>query len=148
MAERPSVENIRELYRLLLQRNALENAGFGGIPLEHLMIRKSQRSPSLRLRFGRSGPHYLNFRDRTFARYRRKDAMKTRISLRQIRKTVALIYELCAFEAHAKSSKSSKLMRCEELDTPHDVSPKIKTLLAPGHPFFVFDRFYDTMSER
>ena len=49
-------ENILpELYRLWVQRKALENAGYG-IPLEHLMIRKSQRSPSLRLRFGRSGP--------------------------------------------------------------------------------------------
>lgn len=38
-----------------MQRKALENAGYG-IPIEHLMIRKSQRSPSLRLRFGRSGP--------------------------------------------------------------------------------------------
>ncbi|RLU23174.1 hypothetical protein DMN91_005452 [Ooceraea biroi] len=56
MAEKSPAENIHELYRLLLQRNALENA-LGGIPLEHLMIRKSQRSPSLRLRFGRSGPH-------------------------------------------------------------------------------------------
>ncbi|KAL0125236.1 hypothetical protein PUN28_004400 [Cardiocondyla obscurior] len=56
MAEKTPAENIHELYRLLLQRNALEN-GLGGIPLEHLMIRKSQRSPSLRLRFGRSGPH-------------------------------------------------------------------------------------------
>ncbi|XP_033326405.1 short neuropeptide F [Megalopta genalis] len=46
--------NIRELYRLVLQRNAFEDAGLGDIPLEHLMIRKSQRSPSLRLRFGRS----------------------------------------------------------------------------------------------
>ncbi|XP_033231252.1 short neuropeptide F-like [Belonocnema kinseyi] len=44
-----------ELYRLWMQRKALENAGYG-IPIEHLMIRKSQRSPSLRLRFGRSGP--------------------------------------------------------------------------------------------
>ncbi|EFN66516.1 Short neuropeptide F [Camponotus japonicus] len=57
MAEKTPAENIHELYRLLLQRNTLDNAGFGGIPLEHLMIRKSQRSPSLRLRFGRSGPH-------------------------------------------------------------------------------------------
>ncbi|XP_032680374.1 short neuropeptide F-like isoform X2 [Odontomachus brunneus] len=55
-AEKTAAENIHELYRLLLQRNALDNAGFAGIPLEHLMIRKSQRSPSLRLRFGRSGP--------------------------------------------------------------------------------------------
>ncbi|XP_024881222.1 short neuropeptide F-like [Temnothorax curvispinosus] len=56
MAEKVPAENIHELYRLLLQRNEIDN-GFGGIPLEHLMIRKSQRSPSLRLRFGRSGPH-------------------------------------------------------------------------------------------
>lgn len=54
--EKTAAENINELYRLLLQRNALENAAFG-VPLEHLMIRKSQRSPSLRLRFGRSDPH-------------------------------------------------------------------------------------------
>lgn len=51
------IENIHELYRLLMQRNALENARLGETPLEHLMIRKSQRSPSLRLRFGRSDPH-------------------------------------------------------------------------------------------
>ncbi|KAK1135268.1 hypothetical protein K0M31_008039 [Melipona bicolor] len=51
------IENIHELYRLLLQHNALENIGLGETPLEHLMIRKSQRSPSLRLRFGRSNPH-------------------------------------------------------------------------------------------
>ncbi|KOC58950.1 hypothetical protein WH47_00962 [Habropoda laboriosa] len=55
--EKTPVENIQELYRLLMQRNALENAGYGEIPFEHLMIRKSQRSPSLRLRFGRSDPH-------------------------------------------------------------------------------------------
>ncbi|XP_066603509.1 short neuropeptide F [Prorops nasuta] len=48
-------ENIRELYKLLLQRDYLDNVGFAGVPMEHLMIRKSQRSPSLRLRFGRSG---------------------------------------------------------------------------------------------
>lgn len=62
MAEKTSADNIHELVRLLMQRNALDNAGLSGIPprniaLEHLMIRKSQRSPSLRLRFGRSGPH-------------------------------------------------------------------------------------------
>ncbi|CAK9795960.1 hypothetical protein ANTQUA_LOCUS565 [Anthophora quadrimaculata] len=55
--EKTAIENINELYRLLMQRNALENTGFGEIPFEHLMIRKSQRSPSLRLRFGRSDPH-------------------------------------------------------------------------------------------
>ncbi|XP_076296609.1 short neuropeptide F [Lasioglossum baleicum] len=54
IADKPPAENIRELYRLLMQRNAYENAGLGDIPFEHLMIRKSQRSPSLRLRFGRS----------------------------------------------------------------------------------------------
>lgn len=53
--EKTPGENIQELYRLL-QRTALENAGFAEVPLEHLMIRKSQRSPSLRLRFGRSDP--------------------------------------------------------------------------------------------
>lgn len=56
-AEKTAAENIRELYRILQQRNILDNIGFGGIPLEHLMTRKSQRSPSLRLRFGRSEPH-------------------------------------------------------------------------------------------
>lgn len=55
MPEKTPGENIQELYRLL-QRTALENAGFAEVPLEHLMIRKSQRSPSLRLRFGRSDP--------------------------------------------------------------------------------------------
>ncbi|XP_015437866.1 PREDICTED: short neuropeptide F-like [Dufourea novaeangliae] len=52
--EKTPAENIHELYRLLMQRAALDNARFGDVPLEHLMIRKSQRSPSLRLRFGRS----------------------------------------------------------------------------------------------
>ncbi|XP_078036826.1 short neuropeptide F [Augochlora pura] len=52
--DRSPAANIRELYRLVMQRNAYEDAGLGDIPLEHLMIRKSQRSPSLRLRFGRS----------------------------------------------------------------------------------------------
>lgn len=56
VAEKTPVENIHELYRILMQRSALENAGLGETPLEHLMIRKSQRSPSLRLRFGRSDP--------------------------------------------------------------------------------------------
>ena len=57
IADKTPAENIRELYKLLMQRATLENAGFGEVPLEHLMIRKSQRSPSLRLRFGRSDPH-------------------------------------------------------------------------------------------
>ena len=52
--ERTSDNLLPELYKLWVQRK-MENAGFG-IPIEHLMIRKSQRSPSLRLRFGRSSP--------------------------------------------------------------------------------------------
>lgn len=59
-SDKSPAENIHELYRLILQRHALENGGFPGIPLEHLMIRKSQRSPSLRLRFGRSGPPHVS----------------------------------------------------------------------------------------
>ncbi|CAL7943947.1 unnamed protein product [Xylocopa violacea] len=55
--EKMPAENIHELYKLLMQRAALDNAGFGEVPFEHLMIRKSQRSPSLRLRFGRSDPN-------------------------------------------------------------------------------------------
>ncbi|XP_015589783.1 short neuropeptide F [Cephus cinctus] len=51
-----SAENIHELYKILLRHNALDNGGIAALPFEHLMIRKSQRSPSLRLRFGRSGP--------------------------------------------------------------------------------------------
>nr|UES72893.1 short neuropeptide F [Carausius morosus] len=41
-------ENIRDLVELLLQKDALENA-LG----QHQVVRKSNRSPSLRLRFGR-----------------------------------------------------------------------------------------------
>ncbi|XP_012276459.1 short neuropeptide F [Orussus abietinus] len=51
VAERQS-ENLNNLFRLYLQRNLVDNVG--GIPIQHLMIRKSQRSPSYRLRFGRS----------------------------------------------------------------------------------------------
>jgi hypothetical protein len=40
--------NIRDLWEMLLQKDALEDK-FGG----HQMVRKSSRSPSLRLRFGR-----------------------------------------------------------------------------------------------
>ncbi|XP_017893393.1 short neuropeptide F [Ceratina calcarata] len=57
LSDRTPAENIHELYKLLMQRNALENAGLGEVPFDHLMIRKSQRSPSLRLRFGRSDPN-------------------------------------------------------------------------------------------
>ncbi|XP_053988988.1 short neuropeptide F-like [Hylaeus anthracinus] len=55
--EKILADDINELYNLLMQRNALHNTVFGGIPLEHLITRKSQRSPSLRLRFGRSDSH-------------------------------------------------------------------------------------------
>ncbi|XP_076171791.1 short neuropeptide F [Ptiloglossa arizonensis] len=55
--EKTLTENIHELYKLLMHRNTLDSARFGEVPLEHLMIRKSQRSPSLRLRFGRSDSH-------------------------------------------------------------------------------------------
>jgi hypothetical protein len=41
-------DNIRDLWEMLLQKDALEDK-FGG----HQMVRKSSRSPSLRLRFGR-----------------------------------------------------------------------------------------------
>ncbi|XP_043273798.1 short neuropeptide F [Venturia canescens] len=52
-----NLENLREFYKVLLRRNSVENMPpMVGSPYEHLMIRKSQRSPSLRLRFGRSGP--------------------------------------------------------------------------------------------
>ncbi|XP_003699223.1 short neuropeptide F [Megachile rotundata] len=57
ISDKTPAENIHELYRLLLQRAGLENPGYNEAPFEHLMIRKSQRSPSLRLRFGRSDPH-------------------------------------------------------------------------------------------
>uniref|UniRef100_A0A0C9RLS8 sNPF protein n=1 Tax=Fopius arisanus TaxID=64838 RepID=A0A0C9RLS8_9HYME len=59
------LEDLREFYRFLVRHNSMDNSYPGGvnmagssldIPYEHLMIRKSQRSPSLRLRFGRSGP--------------------------------------------------------------------------------------------
>ncbi|XP_063994237.1 short neuropeptide F-like [Diachasmimorpha longicaudata] len=59
------LEGLREFYRFLLRRNSMDNSypsgsniggsSLVGLPYEHLMIRKSQRSPSLRLRFGRSG---------------------------------------------------------------------------------------------
>ncbi|XP_012539135.1 short neuropeptide F isoform X2 [Monomorium pharaonis] len=56
--EKTPAENIHELYRLLLQRNTLDN-GFGGIPPQQLMLRKSLRSALAagHLRYGRSGPH-------------------------------------------------------------------------------------------
>ncbi|XP_076640489.1 short neuropeptide F [Colletes latitarsis] len=47
-------ENIQELYKFLMHRSTFDDTVFGKVPFEHLMIRKSQRSPSLRLRFGRS----------------------------------------------------------------------------------------------
>ncbi|OXU24783.1 hypothetical protein TSAR_016218, partial [Trichomalopsis sarcophagae] len=44
-------ENVRELYRMLVQRSLSDLA-------EHLQPRAAERSPSLRLRFGRSYPKY------------------------------------------------------------------------------------------
>ncbi|XP_063216803.1 short neuropeptide F [Bacillus rossius redtenbacheri] len=41
-------ENMRDLYELLLQKEALE-----GRLGQHQVVRKANRSPSLRLRFGR-----------------------------------------------------------------------------------------------
>ncbi|XP_050574565.1 uncharacterized protein LOC126914535 [Bombus affinis] len=61
VTEKTPIENIREIYKILMQRSALENTRLGETPLEHLMIRKSQRSPSLRLRFGRSDPRLSQF---------------------------------------------------------------------------------------
>lgn len=44
----------RELYELLLQRDLIDAAGNPMIdPNQHRLVRKNQRSPSLRLRFGR-----------------------------------------------------------------------------------------------
>jgi len=45
-------------------------------------------------------------------------------------------------------SKSSKLRYGEELDTPHDVSSKIKMLLPPGHPFLSLIDFTILCTER
>lgn len=50
--ERIPENSLPELYKRLLERKIWESEY--GIPMEHLMIRKSQRSPSLRLRFGRA----------------------------------------------------------------------------------------------
>lgn len=47
-------DSIRDLYELMLQKEALEER------LGHQIVRKSSRSPSLRLRFGRrSDPSML-----------------------------------------------------------------------------------------
>lgn len=54
MADRIPENILPELYRRLMERKVWDNEY--GIPMEHLMIRKSQRSPSLRLRFGRALP--------------------------------------------------------------------------------------------
>ena len=44
-----SVTGIRDLYELLLQREAMEEQ----LNQPHQLVRKSNRSPSLRLRFGK-----------------------------------------------------------------------------------------------
>ncbi|XP_050422565.1 short neuropeptide F [Adelges cooleyi] len=49
-------ENARELYDLLMQRELLESVAnplLEAAAAQHRMVRKNQRSPSLRLRFGR-----------------------------------------------------------------------------------------------
>ncbi|XP_025411079.1 short neuropeptide F [Sipha flava] len=46
-------ENARELYELLLQKDLIDSMGNSLIDPNHRMVRKNQRSPSLRLRFGR-----------------------------------------------------------------------------------------------
>ncbi|KAL4132510.1 hypothetical protein QTP88_009648 [Uroleucon formosanum] len=47
-------ENAKDLYELLLQRDLMDSMGNSLIdPNQHRMVRKNQRSPSLRLRFGR-----------------------------------------------------------------------------------------------
>lgn len=48
-------ESIRDLYELLLQREAMEEQS----NLPHTLVRKSNRSPSLRLRFGKRSDQYL-----------------------------------------------------------------------------------------
>ncbi|XP_050060635.1 short neuropeptide F [Aphis gossypii] len=47
-------ENAKDLYEILLQRDLIDSMGNSLIdPNQHRMVRKNQRSPSLRLRFGR-----------------------------------------------------------------------------------------------
>ncbi|XP_049797792.1 short neuropeptide F [Schistocerca nitens] len=48
----PDYDNVRDLYELLLQREA-EGARLAAAADDHQLVRKSNRSPSLRLRFGR-----------------------------------------------------------------------------------------------
>jgi hypothetical protein len=48
------VSDAKDLYELLLQRDLIDSMGNSLIdPNQHRMVRKNQRSPSLRLRFGR-----------------------------------------------------------------------------------------------
>ncbi|XP_058792264.1 short neuropeptide F [Phymastichus coffea] len=49
--------NLRELYRMLVQRSVDDSDSLRDIA-EHLQPRAVERSPSLRLRFGRSYPKY------------------------------------------------------------------------------------------
>ncbi|XP_055387408.1 short neuropeptide F [Condylostylus longicornis] len=55
---------IDELYENLLQREDIGQIGFP----KHEVERKAQRSPSLRLRFGRSDPTFLNFNEHSLAK--------------------------------------------------------------------------------
>ncbi|XP_022184541.1 short neuropeptide F [Nilaparvata lugens] len=51
-------DNVRDLYEMLLQREALADSLLDGS--SHRVVRKNNRSPSLRLRFGRrSDPSLL-----------------------------------------------------------------------------------------
>lgn len=48
------ISDAKDLYELLLQRDLIDSMGNSLIdPNQHRMVRKNQRSPSLRLRFGR-----------------------------------------------------------------------------------------------
>ncbi|XP_008205837.1 short neuropeptide F [Nasonia vitripennis] len=49
--------NLRELYRMLVQRSVDDSGSLRDLA-EHLQPRAAERSPSLRLRFGRSYPKY------------------------------------------------------------------------------------------
>lgn len=52
--DRSVISDAKELYELMLQRDLIDSMGNSLIdPNQHRMVRKNQRSPSLRLRFGR-----------------------------------------------------------------------------------------------
>jgi hypothetical protein len=56
---------VRDLYELLLQKEALENRlQQQQLQGQHEIVRKSSRTPALRLRFGRRADPMLTVRDR------------------------------------------------------------------------------------